>query len=114
MTAQPIGPDPDDPQAVLWWLPEAEHAFFLTQYRAKVEEAKDPGGYRRLRAFLHAWSVRAQAVSRPGYGEEQAGDDGAVPIEQVLAESFGIPLADAEDYWSHRVAAAAAARRSRG
>lgn len=113
MTAQPIE-DPDDPQAILRRLPEHERGFFEEQYRAQVEAARNPAGYRQLRAFLHAWSVRAAAVGRPGRGQEQPqGDDAPVSIEQAIADAWGIPLDRAEAYWSHRVAAAAARRGDR-
>ncbi|REF00371.1 hypothetical protein DFJ69_5903 [Thermomonospora umbrina] len=61
--------DPHDPLVILRALPAQEHAFFLSQYRAKVDAAHEPAGYGELRDFLHAWSLAAHAMSEPGYAE---------------------------------------------
>lgn len=77
MTAQPIhqeDPDPQDPEVILARLPERERDVFLSQYwEAARAIANDLVGYKQLKNLLHAWSIRAQVVSRPGYhGELEA------------------------------------------
>lgn len=96
---------------ILRHLPVREHESFLCQYRAAVDAARDVAGYRKLLQFLHAWSLRVVAVNRPGYYEalEEArqGTAEAVPIEQVIAERYGLSLEEAETFWARTVAAAA-------
>jgi Family of unknown function (DUF6247) len=109
MTAEPIGHE--DPQVILRRLPEHEREFFLHQYHAAVDEAHQPAGYRRLQEFLHAWSVRVIAVNQPGYRDEleevSKGTAETVPIEQVIADRYGISPQQAEQLWERKVAEAA-------
>lgn len=92
-------------------LPAREQESFLRQYRAAVDAAHEVAGYRKLQQLLHAWSLRVVAVNRPGYYEAleevRQGTAGAVPIEQVIAERYGLSSEEAGAFWAQRVAAAA-------
>jgi len=93
--------DREDPAVILRDLPERERGLFLGQYREAVEGAADPAGYRRLRDFLHAWSIRVIAVCSPGYYEA---------LEAARAGEPGVPAEDVFPDWNERIAAARAAR----
>jgi hypothetical protein len=123
MTAQPIHiDDPRDPEVILRGLPERTRGEFLRQYRAAVDAAHDPAGYKRLQFVLRAWSVRVNVYAeRPRYDEEiaeriaeirNAQDSdakegniaaGTVPIEEVIAERFGLSVEEAHAYWAEQV-----------
>jgi hypothetical protein len=79
--------DREDPAVIVRDLPVLERGNFLDQYREAVEEAADPAGYRRLREFLHAWSLAVIATNSPGYyertGPGRLGEPGT-PIEDVF------------------------------
>jgi hypothetical protein len=87
MTAEPIRDDPLDPQRILADLPEDERGFFLSQYREAVEEARDPAGWKQLRRVLWLWSMHAQAVKSPGYGEALEAASGPVSGGMSLEEA---------------------------
>jgi Family of unknown function (DUF6247) len=115
MVAEPIAhEDPRDPEAILRGLPDQEREFFLHQYRTAVDAAHEVVGYRKLQQFLHAWSLRVIAVNRPGYYEalEEVRDGTAetTPIEQIIAERYGLPLEEAGAFWAEKVAAAQRSR----
>ena len=69
LPAEPARDDPLDPQRILGDLPAAERATFLAQYRRAVDRARDPAGWGELRRLLRLWSLRAVAVSQPGFAE---------------------------------------------
>src|SRR5215469_10553073 len=71
MAALPLEPDNDplDPQRILSELPAREHGIFLAAYRRAVDGARDPAGWKDLRRLLRLWSLRAVAVSQPGFYE---------------------------------------------
>ncbi|WP_285707087.1 DUF6247 family protein [Microtetraspora sp. NBRC 16547] len=91
MSAQPVHEDdPQDPQTILWGLPERERDEFLRQYRAAVEAARDDvAQYAALRLLLHRWSLVVVAANQPGYYEAvrdaKAGTGRYVPLEEALA-----------------------------
>lgn len=120
MTAEPVHEqDPRDPRTILARLPESKREEFLQQYRAAVDAAHQPEGYQQLQTLLQIWSVRAKVYQQqPDYDEEMAaraeeirsGAVEAVPIEQVIADYYGIPLQDAEAIWAGKTAQARAER----
>lgn len=70
MSAQPVHEDdPRDPQVILGALPERARDAFLTEYRAAVDAAHDPAGYRKLQEMLQHWSVLAVAYAKPDFWE---------------------------------------------
>lgn len=112
MAAEPVAhEDPRDPEVILRRLPMRERETFLRQYRAAVDAAHEVAGYRKLQQLLHAWSLRVVAVNRPGYYEAleevRQGTAEAVPIEQIIAERYGLSSEEAGAFWAQRVAAAA-------
>lgn len=115
--------DPRDPETILRDLPEREHTGFLAQYREAAHAATDDvAGYKQLQWLLEMWRVRANVLAKvleqqPDYYEEQAvqfeaARDGVegTPIEQVIADRHGIPLADAEAIWAEKVEAGRSGR----
>lgn len=90
MSAQPVHEDdPQDPQAILYGLPERERPEFLRQYRETARAAwKDVAQYKALRQLLHRWSLAVIATNRPGYYEaiDDAKASGkATPLEEAVA-----------------------------
>jgi hypothetical protein len=91
MSAQPVhdAEDPRDPQVILSRLPEDVRPAFLTEYRAAVDTAKDPAGYRALQQLLQSWSVLAVAYAKPDftqrYSEVRDGAGDYVTLEEVVA-----------------------------
>jgi hypothetical protein len=83
MTAEPIRDDPLDPQLIVADLPEDERAFFLSQYREALEDARDPAGWQRLRRVLRLWRMHADAAGSPGY--QQALDAARSPAGNGMA-----------------------------
>ncbi|HEV2371641.1 MAG TPA: DUF6247 family protein [Streptosporangiaceae bacterium] len=99
MAAEPVQrEDPDDPDVIMRYLPEREHAQFLRQYHEAVDAAHDPAGYRLLRRLLHAWRLTAIAASRPGYYEELDA------VRNGTART--VPADVAVPGWQERIAAA--------
>ena len=99
MAAEPVQrEDPDDPDVIMRYLPEREHAQFLRQYHQAVDAAHDPAGYRLLRRLLHAWRLTAIAASRPGYYEELDA------VRNGTART--VPADVAVPGWQERIAAA--------
>lgn len=91
MSAQPVHehePDPRDPQVILGRLPEQARPFFLTEYRAAVDAAHDPAGYRALQEMLRLWSIRVVAYSKPDYysrmDEVREGRGEYTTMEEIL------------------------------
>lgn len=76
MSAQPVHEEPEDPrdpQNILRDLPEKRHEKFLAEYRAAVDAAHDPAGYRRLQNLLRYWAIKVKVYpTRPDYDEEVA------------------------------------------
>lgn len=88
MSAQPAErDDPLDPQQILDDLPADERGFFLGQYQAAVENARDPAGWKQLRRVLRLWRFHADAGGALGYRE--ALDAARGPL------GGGMPLDDA-------------------
>jgi hypothetical protein len=91
MSAQPVhdAEDPRDPLVILSRLPEDARPAFLTEYRAAVDTARDPVGYRALRDLLQSWSVLAVAYAKPDfaqrYSEVRDGTGDYVTLEEVVA-----------------------------
>ncbi len=90
MTAQPA-PEPaaDDPVEILHALPERYRDQFLAEYRAAVEQARQPERYARLTDLLLLWRLRAVAYNDPGYADRlQTVHDGRpedfTPAEQLI------------------------------
>jgi|SRR6266567_1475669 Family of unknown function (DUF6247) len=86
MSAQPIDyDDPQqriDPQQILRVLPtERARQGFLAEYQDAARAAIDPAGWSALTTLLQHWSVRAIAMSRPGYA--QSGEE-AVYVSRLL------------------------------
>ncbi|RCG19148.1 hypothetical protein DQ384_38385 [Sphaerisporangium album] len=93
MSAQPVHhEDPRDPEVILRDLPERERAEFLRQYRAAVDAAHEPAGYRELQRLLRHWSLAVVATNQPGYYEaidDALNDVGRfVPLDVALASEF--------------------------
>lgn len=93
MSAQPPErEDPLDPQRILDRLPEDERGFFLEQYQAAVDNARDPADWKQLRRVLRLWRFHAEAVGEPGYREALDAargpvSDGMPPEEAVRVYS---------------------------
>lgn len=92
MSAQPVHehePDPRDPQVILGRLPEQARPAFLTEYRAAVDAAHDPAGYRKLQQTLQHWSVLTVAYAKPDfeqrYDEVSSGAGDYLTLEEVVA-----------------------------
>jgi len=89
MSAQPVErEDPLDPQRILEELPEGERDNFLARYREALDWAQDPVGWQYLHRTLRLWSMRAQAMKRPGFHEaEEAalnGTGGGMLLEDAI------------------------------
>ena len=70
MSSQPVDPEGGgqlDPQRILDELPEDERGFFLVQYRAAVDGARDPAGWKQLDRLLRRWRYHARAAKDPSY-----------------------------------------------
>jgi hypothetical protein len=92
VTAQPADQrrDPrDDPEEILARLPERGQLYFLEEYRAAAEAAREPSGYRQLRELLNSWYLRSIAYSQPDFWERmedvKAGRGEYIPMEEVIA-----------------------------
>jgi hypothetical protein len=59
--------DDYDPVEILRVLPNRFHDYFLAEYRAAVEGARQVERYRQLHDLLRLWRLRAVAYSGPGY-----------------------------------------------
>jgi hypothetical protein len=90
MSAQPVHEDdPRDPQVILERLPEQARPAFLEEYRAAVDAAHEPTGYRALQQMLQQWSVLTVAYAKPDFEDryEQIRDGVGeyVTLEEVVA-----------------------------
>lgn len=89
MSAMPAEPDPGplDPVRILRSLPQAERDTFLAAYRRAVSAADDPDGFSGLLRLLRLWSMRAVAVTAPGYAEARTAArgplTGGMPLDSV-------------------------------
>ncbi|WP_131739470.1 DUF6247 family protein [Actinomadura roseirufa] len=129
MSAQPLHeePDPQDPAVILRTLPARERVAFQAEYRERAQAAADDiARFPDLRAFLQRWALRASLMSRdpdrrPGLYEEidalaeevRAGTAETFPIQDVIAERFGLTPDEAEAFWQERLTAAQGARDNR-
>jgi hypothetical protein len=85
MTAEAAYDDPDDPVGILGLLPDEYRAQFFDDYNNAVENARRPEGFRALRETLRLWRLRAEAYSRPGYGDRLAAARRGDPADFVPA-----------------------------
>ena len=91
VSAQPAErEDPLDPQQILDQLPADERGFFLDQYRAAVEKARDPAGWKQLRRVLLRWRFHADAVRDPGYREALDAARGPVGGGMLLEDAVRV------------------------
>jgi hypothetical protein len=94
MSAQPVHQqDPCDPQVILSRLPEDARQAFLAEYRAAVDTAHDPAGYRQLQQTLQHWSVLVLAYAKPDFWDRvedlREGRGEYVTLEEVVARRQG-------------------------
>lgn len=91
MSAQPVHeePDPRDPETILHQLPAKARPKFLVEYRAAVDAALDPAGYRALQELLQTWRLLAAAYAKPDfqqrYEDVRDGVGEYVSMDEVLA-----------------------------
>lgn len=90
MSAQPVHqePDPRDPETILRQLPGEVRPKFLAEYRAAVDAAHEPAGYRALQDLLHTWALLAAAYTKPDfqqrYQDVHAGVGEYVGMDEVF------------------------------
>lgn len=74
-------------------LPERARRYFLEEYEAAVEAARDVNGYQKLQQMLQSWGVRAVAYAKPDfyerYEEIRDGRGEYVTLEEVVARRHG-------------------------